>query len=232
MAPTSALSKQLFLQRYFQQNLYQAGDLRISGYAQNIHRILIKYNLLDQFENQFIKQGVFCSKDNWKKSCQTQIKLHEKTAYEARIEHDEEFTRFRKVQTDIAKPNEIWNIAKCNKNAHEKCYSVAKLLCTPYAKSLYLCEYCGRLYCDAIEHFCCVCDKTEQIRERFWSQVTNDFEIEICVYLNNLNDFEFTCALLGANLPDNFNGKIKQTLRKMFMSFLSHIYSLYLINVL
>ena len=99
---------------------------------------IIKYILLDQFENQVIKQGVFCSKDNWKNSCQIQIKLYEETAYEARTVYDEEFIRFRKVQTDIAKPNEIWNIAKCNKNVHEKSYSVAKLLCTPYAKRLYL----------------------------------------------------------------------------------------------
>ncbi len=108
--PSSAVSKRIFIQRYFQKLLDSAGRINITGYADDIHTILKKYDLLDDFSNLFINTGICHEKMVWKRMCASTIEDYEVRLYNQRTENDPNLVEFSKIHSDITKPNKLWEL--------------------------------------------------------------------------------------------------------------------------
>ena len=220
MAPNNSTSKKVFFQRYFQHTVSLENNSMSSGLGQKMHSLLKKYNLLDMFENTYLKNGIFVSKNVWKNVCEASIWDKAKFDFYNRVGTDNDFKRFIEVHHDISKPSALWITAKESRCMSKKSYKIAKIICRKLPDTVQLCEFCGRKYEDIIEHLCCLCSKSESLREQFWTGLTNDFDIKIAVYLYNLDDEQFTNTLLGAPLHIDLNIETLKCVSSYLMDFI------------
>ena len=221
--PGHAVSKQIFLQRYFQHTMSSIGTVEITGFSNDICKLLKKYDLLNFFEDTYLQYGEISPKPVWKKICWLGIRQRELIEYENRTEHDNDFINFRVIQPDVTKPNRIWEVAAKYPQLSAKCYTAAKCICRPVLEDTHLCEHCGRLYTDRVKHICCICDKYHDQRELFWNNLTNDFDVTVSAYMFNLEDEHFVNTLLGAPIPIPLQDDTVMSLIICFFNFLHSV---------
>ena len=221
--PGTAHSKCVFLLRLFQYLLLQPQN---ESFCSEIVKILHKVDLYELFDSIFLKSGLFPDKLPWKKMVINRLKELEVKAFNDRTDGDNDFKRFKAVHQDIHKPNKLWYFARANPNKLKQCETVAKYIAESVnIDSVYLCEFCGRLYYDKLTHFSTVCSATEDIQSTFWNLVVNNYPVEVSVCLSNLNNEEFVETLLGANSHVSLDDKVYNELYTLFIEFIQRLHN-------
>jgi exonuclease III len=191
----NTVSKQIFLRRWFQHSIE---DRDKSNFCSDIKCVLREYDLLNYAENTIFGNLYIPDKTVWKAICKSAINNVEQSNYDSRTGTDE-FERFISIHPDIFEFSWLWHLCKAYPQKLQKCFVIASYIAQP-SKDVILCEFCGRLIYDQLEHFATVCDKTLCARENFWSKVTNIFPVQFSAYLNNLDEKSLLDTMLGAQL--------------------------------
>ena len=55
-----------------------------------------------------------------------------------------------------------------------------------------LCEYCGKMFSDELQHLACSCDKMQDLQDQFWQRLIDEFDINISVYMFAVDDETFS----------------------------------------
>ena len=193
--PSYCLSKKIFLRRLFQAILLK--DMRIvSGFSAEILTLLQKYNLHDNIDS-FLIHGYIPDKPIWKKIVSRKVAETEIVNYNEMTQDDHDFKRFKRIHPNINLPSPIWRVARENPSMLSKCYTVAKVIANPCADEAFLCEFCGRLFTDKIEHYVCDCNYTQEERDTFWDILYNTYPISVSTALFNMSDSDMVDILLG-----------------------------------
>ena len=100
----------------------------------------------------------------------------------------------------------------------------AKLICRVSNDNHILCEFCGRLYVDKLEHFAWNCYKTREDKNLYWNFLINDFDVSISAHMFSLENDEFVDCLLGANMEIDIEEAVDERLMFLNMNFLSTLY--------
>ena len=82
---------------------------------------------------------------------------------------------------------------------------MAQVIATPPTEEDLLCEYCGRIFKDWVVHYACHCSHTHEEQEQFWDINDNHSDIDLTVFLCNIEDDNYVDILLGGpcHLLDN-----------------------------
>ena len=107
-ADSTFIVKYLFIYRLHQYRLRCRG-LQQKGFIADLDRITRKYSL-ETYINDFITYGTFPSKREWKTCCKVAIWTYEESAWRRRLAENNEFSRFRTIQTEL-KPAALWSFA-------------------------------------------------------------------------------------------------------------------------
>ena len=116
----------------------------------------------------------------WKKVILANTWSLEKETFNAEMENDVDFYRFRRVHPNIQKPSPIWYVAKY---MLLKYYNMAKVIAySTRSTEQLLCEHYGHMYSDSLVHFTTSCPYTLDERNYFWDTVVNVSGVEIAEY--------------------------------------------------
>ena len=191
--PTDCTSKEILIRRLFQARLLHSQS---SGFAAEIIELLQKYSLTWCLDN-FLEECQIPDKFVWKRIVNCSVRDEDKLLYEKSTKDDLDFRRFHCIHPDIHTPNPVWKVAKSNSSMLETCLLVAKIVACPIGVDDILCEFCGKLFKDKVEHYVCLCSRTSEERDGFWDTVNNRLSIDMAGYLYNLEDSDFINILLG-----------------------------------
>ena len=90
-------------------------------------------------------------------------------------------------------------MARDKPHLKEKCFRVAKIIACPINTNTLLCEFCGKIFHDLLEHYVCNCCHTILERDIFWNIITDTLDVQTAVTLFHLDDKAFVNTLLGAH---------------------------------
>ena len=60
-----------------------------------------------------------------------------------------------------------------------------------------VCSACKRNYTNPMQHAILFCSRTEHVKEKWWTWITNNLPFHLCRILNFLDDNSLICTLLG-----------------------------------
>ena len=89
-----------------------------------------------------------------------------KTKYKTASSVAPDFARFRLIHPDIYTPSPVWTTAKNYPSMKDKYFQVAKVIAPPM-KIYYICEFCGKIFQDRLEHHVYHCGHTNNERDTF-----------------------------------------------------------------
>lgn len=196
---SSAAVKQLFLLRLYQKHLGVYKSTK--GVINDIWFIIFKYGLEEDL-NMFLEDGFFPSKQSWKLFVKNAIYWKEQSEWHVRLSNCDDFSRFKCLHGSL-RPSSLWFLWKHLSSFQSNiCSRVANLwLLSPRCELL--CAKCNVISHDALAH--CLLDCKHQdlfdLRDEFFTNIVNNFPVEIYVKLDNLDRHELICVLLGY-IPD------------------------------
>ena len=173
------------------------------GFVPDIVKILTKYNL-DSYLHTFLQEGIFPEKKPWRAITRNALWTVQNNCWLSNVQVDEDFQRFRNIFTHgISIPSKIWIAAKYYPHSYHKLAQLAALTVKVPERDYQfrLCERCGTMYTDSAVHLFCSCLAYSDIREKFWSYITDYFSVGISSCLYNLPDDILVCCLLGGDIP-------------------------------
>ena len=77
------------------------------------------------------------------------------------------------------------------------CLEVSKIIASPPNRENILCEFCGKIFQDYVEHYVCNCTKTMVERETYWEIINNTQDLDVACYLHNISDDKLVDIMLG-----------------------------------
>ena len=131
--------------------------------------------------------------------CKSAIFNYECNSFEQRTSSPE-FELFKSIHLDISDYSYLWHLAKKYPHKLYQCYAVGKYLAEPMNQDEELCEFCGRIFVNKLDHRLTACENYTEMRENFWSCIVNTFPCQFSVFLFNLENADFIKTLLGAPL--------------------------------
>ena len=173
-------------------------DVHGSSIVAHLLTLLDRYGLLD-FVKTYKHSGTFPDKATWKKRVVDSLIQHERDLYHQRTSTDSDFSRFSKVHPDCFTPSLAWVAASEIPRSLELFSFLVKLTVEiPTQYEVTLCESCGLLFNDTLQHRVTSCCRFSSERESFWTFITDNFPIDVHVALHNMEDDELIEAMLGA----------------------------------
>ena len=194
--PDTCISKQIFVRRWLQSKVEM---FHRSNFCSNLHSVLSKYSILDYAENFMFEEGFIPDKIVWKNICKRHILEYEDKCFKERTSSPD-FDFFSGIQSSTCHFNNLWYIAKIHRNKLDKCFQIAKWIAEPYTDIEILCEHCGRMFSNGLVHKVLTCDHNANNVQNFWEILTNEFPLDLSVFLNNIDEFHQLQVMLGAFL--------------------------------
>ena len=147
----------------------------------------------------FMKTGTFPSKISWTKIVKENVYSTEANFWRDRLVNDDDFQLFRIIQPNI-KPHKAWTVAQSFSEFRSDAKYVVELCSmVRYDNRQLLCDKCGKLYQNIIEHLLVSCDRTRDKRDDFWQDIINIDPIDFSVYMDNLSSIDFICTVLSCD---------------------------------
>ncbi|MES9903946.1 MAG: reverse transcriptase family protein [Sedimenticola sp.] len=197
----SNITKYLFTHRLFQ---YMTNSCHVQlGFVPDLFRILEKYNLSDSVHS-FADNSQFYSKRLWKRKYKDAIQDTEERHWIQNMINDEQFTRFRNIQTKLT-PSNIWFAALEYPSSLSACTFAARL-CTikvnfrePDCPGE--CCKCGEIFDEELAHFIAECTdiRVRDLVCNFWSSLKDKFGSELYQFLANVDTETLIIYTLGGN---------------------------------
>ncbi len=105
------------------------------------------------------------------------------------------------IQPCLSEPSRIWTVAQLVPKWSAELFSLAKaVLVMKFCVNINSCHKCGDLVADGnfLVHAAHNCPSTDNARGKMWSDITDKLSVHTSVFLNGLDQCDFTCILLGA----------------------------------
>jgi len=193
---SSALPRQILVTRLMEY-IYKCVKEQL-GFIPDILQIAIKYRL-DNFILTFLQTGTFPSKIYWTKIVKENVYSIEENLWRERLVNDDDFQLFRIIHPNI-KPHKAWAVAKSFPEFRSDAKYVVDLCSiVRYDNRQLLCDKCGILYQNIIEHLLVSCDRTRDKRDEFWQDIINIDPIDFSVHMDNLSSTDFICTVLSCD---------------------------------
>ncbi|KAK3098283.1 hypothetical protein FSP39_017953 [Pinctada imbricata] len=210
------LSKQIFLQRLFHY-ITPGNNVQNVGFVPDIFALLSKYSLMEHI-CAYIFYGSFPQKVTWKRLVKNAIHEYHNRAWSIRTSADTDFTRFRALHNAIG-PAFIWS-SSTNFQETQLAYFIAKLWASPPVSERGTCPICTNSYFDMFVHIVVSCIGTSLIRDNFWCDIIEYFDLRLCVELAGLDDNDFYLTLLGKPLNLQLDGNDLKEFRFLCFRFI------------
>ncbi|CAG2245958.1 unnamed protein product [Mytilus edulis] len=190
------LPKQIMMARLLEFK-YTCVDNQL-GFIPDMYRLFIKYNLL-QYVVNLIELGSFPSKIVWNNVVSQNIHKTEQLKWLERISNDSDFNFFKLIHP-VIKLHKAWIIAKRYPDLRVASKYIIDLcaIVRIEAEQL-LCEKCGKLFTNVLEHILCSCDFVLDYRNEMWRDIININPIQFSVYMDSLSSLEFTATILSCD---------------------------------
>jgi hypothetical protein len=190
------LAKKVFLERLFQS--LDAGE-KSFGFIPDVVKLIGRYSL-DVFVTNYLENGTFPAKKEWKSIINNAIKTTEGRRLLTRFQ-DPKLQKFQAIYGQSLHVHPIWKLEHTTRGNHMSYKGLAKLNCVVSDHNVRkLCTYCDKCFVDHLEHYINSCCKYEGTRELFWCVMLNTFSVEVSAYLHNLSDSDLACIMLGKKL--------------------------------
>jgi len=193
--PPNNTTKQLFVHRFM---MYRYIENRaMDGFLPDIMNIVYKYGLQDVLNN--FTDGSYSTKIMWRKSVNNSIMQIQEASWACRMHHDNDFSRFKEIHDNL-RTADVWIFLRRFPNLQEQCFSMARELSLLPDCEL-SCVKCN-LYChDAVQHTLLRCknDVIVSRRDKFRTNVINDFNIHLYPYLDSVDEQELLHIISGKN---------------------------------
>lgn len=193
---TNSLSKNIFLFRLY--DLLQGDIKQFSGFLKDIYEILIKYNLL-QYLRSFVEVGQFPGKKDWKYIVKQSIHHQHTEEWRNRMEADPDFRIF-KIFHNIISPIKLWKF-DFSFDEVPLIRFLAKLWTIPPIYLGQTCRVCQETYDNQYQHAVLGCPSTTCIRDSFFDNLINNFDVHLYVELSQLSEDILYFILLGGVEP-------------------------------
>ena len=217
--PSDCISKEILLRRLYQNELIPCTN---SGFADELNSIMKKYGLTWAIGN-FLSEGIIPDKHPWKKIVSVVVQNKDCEQFYERTREDTDFYRFHHIHPDISKPSPVWRVARDYPYMLDICLKVAQIIATPPKDEELLCEYCGCIFKDWVVHYACHCSHTQEEQEYFWNIIDNHAEINLTVFLYNIEDSDFVNILLGGPCHLFDNVQCHSEFLKISLNFITRI---------
>ena len=113
-----------------------------------------------------------------------------------RTSNDSDFVRFQQLHTSCLQPACVWSIANVNSQL-QLSYYIAKLWTVVPKMDVNICQICQNQYVDMFIHATVSCTHTVELRDIFWCDIIEHFNLELCAELAGLDSDNFYAILLG-----------------------------------
>lgn len=220
---STTLTKKIFAIRLYS-FIYNLA-LKQKGFIPEIFDIIQKYELTDHLK-QWLHDGSFPGKITWKKIVRTAVSTLYKSQRQTRISNDSDFLTFRLIFDDID-PSSLWKLPR---NCYEinLCKFVCKLISnTRECINVYTCLLCQRPFKNLIAHASCTCAATENIRDVWWEEVINLYDIRLSAELCGLAEDDFLVILLGRRTDTPLESSATASFRMLNYRLLKNTVALY-----
>ncbi|CAC5368390.1 unnamed protein product [Mytilus coruscus] len=175
------------------------------GFIPDMYRLFIKYNLLQYIVN-LIELGSFPSKIVWNNVVSQNIHKTEQLKWLERISNDSDFNFFKLIHP-VIKLHKAWIIAKRYPDLRVASKYIIDLCAVVRIEvEQLLCEKCGKLFSNVLEHILYSCDFVLDYRNEMWRDIININPIWFSVYMDSLSSLEFTATLLSCDTKYELDG--------------------------
>ena len=89
----------------------------------------------------------------------------------------------------------LWKVGSRFPHKLQQISFIVRMCVTTY--NISPCRLCNVECEDFIVHFFCYCPKLNNVREKFWDFISNNYRVELEVELNNLSDYELVNCIFG-----------------------------------
>ena len=172
------------------------------GFVPEIWKVLRKFNLEEYLQN-YLANAVFPSKFVWKTIVNRKIREFYEIAWHERLNADDDFARFRTVQTDLSLSN-IWTVCHEKSSAHAMLIAARLCATTQQNNDLIQCTLCHSATSDINKHIIIACFMFTPHREGFIRLITNHVNPDIGNRLRQIDLESLFSAILGAKTQTCF----------------------------
>ena len=171
----------------------------------DVIKVLEEFDL-SGYITDFLKNECFPSKQRWKSIVRSTIDKKEHLQWINKISGKSglEFYLAAHPSLHISKWYEAWKYSPIDKN---RIIYVIRQLCGSLTINnnrlgnpgtmAGVCSACKRNYTNPMQHAILFCSRTEHVKEKWWTWITNNLPFHLCRILNFLDDNSLICTLLG-----------------------------------
>lgn len=164
------------------------------GFIPEILQILSKYNLSDYLTN-YTKYTNFPEKPNWKRIVVDAVNQKHDNDWQARINLDNDFNRFREIHFSVSIAS-VWQFpTKCSELRTAK--FIAKLISSVPDRNEQSCDICKRVCKDIFIHASLSCPSTSEMSSIWWDLLIEQFPVELYAELSECDEESLFRILLG-----------------------------------
>jgi hypothetical protein len=197
-------------------------------FISDIVTIIHLYDLANYLQD-LLYNGIFITKDTWKKIVTRAVKSSYDKDRERSISYYSDFSFFRKIYSKFM-PASIW-ILPTTPDKISLCKFVAKL-CTKVHpncnENLFICVLCNRAFTDVFSQWSFTCPDTFYLQNRWWSEIVNSFDISLVAELSILSEDDLYMILIGCRtftpLNNTFQASIYLGNFRFYRSCASHYF--------
>lgn len=192
--------KKIFLRRLYHNHLRCSGQSL--GFIPDIKAILHKYDLFD-FLSSFINHQVFPSKPFWKSIVNHTVQTYHADQWQTRLTDIRDIGVVRHMLCDT-QPNGLYAYTYKRPSLQNRKVAQTAICILSQPVEDTQCKRCGEMITDAIPHLLMDCQHMTRARNMFWSDISNQFPVELSVKINNLDDEALICAIFGMSADTLF----------------------------
>ena len=166
------------------------------GFIPDLMRLVRKYNLETYIDN-YVKHSIFPSRKAWASILKETIVKVEEINWLQRMSADDNFNFFRQIHRHI-EPHKAWTVARNvpHLQAASK-YVIDLCAIVRNEEEPLLCERCGGLFINIIEHIMVSCLITKGLRDDMWRDIINIDPIEFSVFVDSIDSLRFAASILA-----------------------------------
>ena len=158
--------------------------------------IILKHEM-QTYVMGYLRGSPIISKTLWKQFTKTSIHHQEELLYRNGLQNKGAY-RFLRIHNDL-EPHVCYELIKSHMNIRKQMLNIVKLCAFPEQSEQCLCNECGLIYTDTVEHYIMRCQRLVDIRADTWDCILDEVTCQTEVMILNLSDERTLDTLLSNN---------------------------------